>query len=97
MSSNRVSEDRVARVLNLIAAPPNLRNHPQTGDIQGNYDAWFDGGAICYITGYTEYKFSDGTRAIVIVVPQLSVTIEFADGARVSVVQEKTGEGRTQG
>ena len=60
MTHQRVSEADVAHILSLIADPPNLRARPQTGDLSGDYDRWFDGGAIRYITGSTQYVFADG-------------------------------------
>jgi len=84
----RVSVEQVARILASISAPPNLRNRRQLGDIEGDYDKWFDGGAIRIVTGYTVYEFEDGSRAVVDFLPSLSVTIEFVDGTRVTVLQE---------
>jgi hypothetical protein len=89
MTHQRVSEAEVARILSLIADPPNLRTQPQTGDLSGDYDRWFDGGAIRYITGSTQYVFVDGTRASVAVMPTLAVSITFASGERVGIIQEQ--------
>lgn len=50
-------------------------------------DKWFDGGAIRVTTGYTTYEFVDGATAIVGVLPHLSVTITFPNGANVEVAQ----------
>jgi len=85
----RVAESRVAQVLGLIAAEPNRRSVAAAGDIVGQFDYWFDGGAAKVETGYIEYRFSDDTRAVVgCPVPALSVVIEFPDGCRVRVQQE---------
>lgn len=85
---NRAKEDQVARILGMIAIPPNRRQHPQSGDLIGEFDEWFDGGALRFVTGYTEYEFSDGSRATVDVLPYLSILIELSNGERVSVCQE---------
>ena len=88
MFEKRVSEDEVARILSLIAQPPSLRDQPKVGDVTSDFDKWFDGGAIRFVTGTTHYQFTDGARATVGVLPSLSVWIEFGNGARVSVRQE---------
>ena len=81
---NIVSEAEVARVLTLIAARPNLRDDPDNP----NYVQLFDGGLLKLDTGCTNYEFSDGTRAIVVVLPTLSIGITFPDGKRVSIIQK---------
>ena len=88
MFEKRVGEDEVARILGLIAQPPNLRDQPKAGDVTGDFDKWFDGGAIRFVTGTTHYQFTDGSRATVGVLHSLSVWIEFENGACVSVRQE---------
>ena len=85
---NRVSEARVAQVLQLIATMPNKRGQPIAGDLQGKFDFWFDGGAGQLITGWNEYDLADGTRVTVGAVPALSVTIKFLNGSRVRIQQE---------
>jgi hypothetical protein len=85
---DRVDEMQVAWVLHLIATVPNRREQPIAGDLPGMFDFWFDGGAGRMITGRTDYELADGTRVTVAVIPILSVTIDFANGARVQVVQE---------
>jgi len=84
----RVREDRVAHILGVIATPPNRRKRPREGDLIGEFDEWFDGGALRFVTGYTEYEFSDGTRATVDVLLYLSVSIVFPNGERVYIRQE---------
>jgi hypothetical protein len=88
MTQQRVSETEVARILNLIADPPNLRTQPQADDLSGDFDRWFDGGALRYITGSTQYMFADGTRASVAVMPTLVISITFGSGERVGIAQE---------
>jgi len=58
----RVDEETVARILLAIATPPNRREEANPGDLSGNFDFWFDGGAARTITGWTEYEFEDGAR-----------------------------------
>ena len=41
----RVTEEAVARVLQCIAEISNKREGRQVGDLEGDYDYWFDGGA----------------------------------------------------
>ena len=87
----RVNEQSVAEVLRCIATRPNKRDRPIPGDLPGKFDFWFDGGAARIITGWTEYEFTNGTRAIVGVLEGLSVTVSFPDGARVRVTQDSWG------
>jgi hypothetical protein len=88
----RVAESRVAQVLGSIAMAPNRRSAAAAGDLAGQFDYWFDGGAAKIETGYVVYRFIDGTKAVVgCPVPALSVAIEFPDGCRVSVQQETWG------
>lgn len=77
--------ESVARILELIRRPPNLRREPRPGDLEGDFDQWFDGGAIKGVTGSTYYHFADGSRATVPVTVQPRVTIVFPDGWSVSV------------
>lgn len=86
---DRVSEELVSRVLWSIHAPPNRRERPVPGDMEGDYSFWFDGGACRVITGSTRYEFRDGTVASVSVMPRLGVWIRFANGQTVSVTQEE--------
>lgn len=85
----RVNEDQVARILQLIATAPNRRELRQAGDLDGDYEYWFDGGAIRIVTGTTRFFFQDGTIAEIIVSPILSVHIRFRDGHVVGVHQER--------
>lgn len=63
---SRVGIDEVIRILGLIAGQPNARRFPRPGDIEGNYDQWFDGGAWRANTGGpTEFHFAGGDRASV--------------------------------
>ena len=88
---NSVSIAEIARVLGMLASPPNRRETPKDGDAEGEYDFWFDGGACRMITGWTEYHFTDGTRAGMPVIPHLRVEILFSDGRKVSLEQESSG------
>jgi hypothetical protein len=85
-----VNESEVARILGLIANPPNLREHPNEGDVPGNFQAWFDGGAIRVDTGTKTYFLADGTRILLLApVTWLSAEIRFPDGNLVIVRQVK--------
>lgn len=85
--AKRVSEADVVRVLRLVAETPNRRKKPTVGDIAGQFDYWFDGGACRYVTGVTYFELNDGTRCSSAVSPQLSFTIRFPDGREVSIHQ----------
>jgi hypothetical protein len=89
MTHHRISETEVACIVSLIADPPRRRSQPQAGDLPGDLDRWFDGGALRYITGSTHYVFVDGSRASVAVMPTLVVSITFASGQRVGIVQAR--------
>lgn len=82
-----VSLVEIAQILHAIATLPNQRTRPQEGDLEGDYDEWFDGGAVRHVTGYNAYEFRNGVRAWWDVLPYLSVSIELANGARVHVTQ----------
>ena len=86
--SERVDEDRLAQILLLIADPPNRRSAPAYGDLEGEFDFWFDGGACKGHTGTKHYSFSDGTVAIVVCpAPWLQVVVEFPSGHQVQINQ----------
>jgi len=88
----RVPELLVADVLKLIANEPQRRSAAVTGDLAGQFDYWFDGGAAKIETGYIVYRFADGTTALVgNPIPLLSISIEFPNGCRVRVEQETSG------
>lgn len=82
----RVSE--VADLLSLIADPPNCRDRPIEGDLDGDFDFWFDGGACKDVTGDRRYVFKEGHKASMPTTPGLVVSIKFADGRSVQLIQE---------
>ena len=84
---NRVDANAVGKILQTIAVPPNRRDKPKTGDLTGNFDFRFDGGAARIITGWTQYEFADGTRARVDVTPGLHVVIQFKNGYGADISQ----------
>ncbi len=86
--NNRSVYEKVAQVLNLIATKPNLRNRPLEGDLQGDFEQWFDGGAMRGDTGVNFYSFVDGTTASTGVTNWLCVSITFNDGTEISVMEE---------
>jgi len=60
-----VGAKQVLDILGLMENQPNARRTPQPGDLPGQFDIWFDGGASITHTGtHTEYEFADGTRAV---------------------------------
>jgi hypothetical protein len=84
---NRVDANAVGKILQTIAVTPNRRDRPRTGDLSGNFDFWFDGGAARMITGWTEFEFADGTRARLDEVPGLHVVIQFNNGYGADISQ----------
>ena len=84
---NRVDANAVGKILQAIAVTPNRRDRPRTGDLSGDFDFWFDGGAAKVITGWTQFEFADGTRACVDVVPGLHVVIQFKNGYGAAISQ----------
>jgi hypothetical protein len=91
--AKRVGEDRVAAVLQVIAAKPRWRERAAEGDLPGDFDYWFDGGACKQHTGSEHYLFADGTRAVVAApAAWLWVSIAFPDGEAVSIVQGRDSD-----
>ena len=76
----QLQQSRVESILAAIAAPPNRRERPVDGDVEGEFDFWFDGGACSYVTGSTHYEFADGATASIPVVPDAQVRITLPDG-----------------
>ena len=85
----RVSEREVARVLALVAAPPNRRARPLPHDPPGDFTYWFDGGAVRQDTGSESWVFADGTTAWrAWPAPQvLSLSVRLPDGRTFTVQQ----------
>ena len=60
-----VGPQQVLDILGLMEKRPNERLTPQSDDVPGHFDSWFDGGALITHTGtHTEYEFTDGTHAV---------------------------------
>ncbi len=84
----RVPELAVADVLRVVASMPNRRSQRRDGDLHGQFDFWFDGGAARINTGFMVLVLADGTQVHVCgPISWLSLSIEFPDGRRVSVEQ----------
>lgn len=83
----RVPEEAVSRVLWSIHSRPNQRQRPNPGDLEGDFDFWFDGGACRVVTGSSTYHFQGGTTAHVAVLPQLLIQIRFPTGETVRISQ----------
>lgn len=77
--------DILAQKLSLIASRPNSRGRPKQDDLNGDYDEWFDGGAIRFYTGATEFFFSDGLSAKVPLCAGANFSVDFPDGSQVLV------------
>ena len=86
---NRIPERDIAKIVQCIATPPNRRSQPKPGDLNGSFDFWFDGGGARQVTGWTEYELADGIRAKVDAIPSLSITIDFPNGSRVTIRQQR--------
>lgn len=81
----RVHRQQVASILGLLAEPPNYRHRPQQGDMAGDFNAWFDGGAVRYLTSITEYHFADGSRASFHDLALRTIHVELTDGACITI------------
>lgn len=55
--------NEVARLMRLMDEMPGRRDRPATGDLEGPYDVWFDGGAVRYLTNINSFDFADGASA----------------------------------
>jgi hypothetical protein len=77
--------EAVALILTLMASQPNARRKPVDGDVKGNFDVWFDGGAVKHDTGLSTFYFADGARAFAAGSLVWSVMIELPDGRRIDV------------
>jgi len=84
---------QVGKMLTLMSAPPRYRTSSIEGDLRGDYDGWFDGGAVKIDTGVTTYTFEDGARARTGSWLATSMDITLADGSAVTVVSSSAREG----
>lgn len=88
--AKRVDEFEVARILQLMSQVPNRRDKARPGDVSGDFDFWFDGGACRIQTGQKEFVFENGIKATLAApVPSLHLTIDFPDGRGVEVRQRR--------
>lgn len=78
---------RVGQILARLSSLGSIRRTPEPGDLSGEFDGWFDEGAFRVETGKTIYVFRDFTKVKMGVSPWLSITIEFANGAVIDVVE----------
>jgi hypothetical protein len=76
---------QLARILSLLAGQDAQRRRPLPGDLPGDFDAWFDGGAVRYLTSLTEYHFADGSRASVHDLAPTKLQVELPDGALATI------------
>ena len=77
----------VARILTLMAAPPNPRQRPLEKDLKGNFDVWFDGGAVKHDTGISTYAFANGSSATTGTSLRFAIGITLPKGRRISVTE----------
>ena len=83
----KVMLESIAHMLGLMAALPNLRSQPMSGDRAGAFTQWFDGGAIGIVTGYTVFEFTNGGQVLVpTAFPH--ILIQLASGERLSLSLE---------
>ena len=79
----------VARILILMTAPPHPRHRPLEQDLKGNFDVWFDGGAVKHDTGISRYAFANGSSASTGTSLDFGVGITLPNGRRISVAEAK--------
>lgn len=89
--ARRVGVRELADLLDRLESQGNRRDQPLPGDLEGDFDFWFDGGACHMFTGWNEFTFVDGTVARLATTPALSLELQFLDGRRVRVHQESFG------
>ena len=80
MWSDRIGKD-IARILNLIADPPNLSKTTPPAE----FDLVFDGGGMIADIGITVYKLFDGTEVIYGSAAEVGLTIKFPTGEKVTI------------
>jgi hypothetical protein len=78
----------VGRVLTLMSAQPGQRSTPVEGDLEGEFDVWFDGGAVKHDTGVSVFRFLDGAAALTGTSLGFSVVIRLTDGQFVEIRQK---------
>jgi hypothetical protein len=71
-----------------IESPPRLRTEPETNDLIGKFDQWFDGGALKVVTGWNEYHFANGSLAVVPSTPMLQIEIRLSSGAYIVLSEQ---------
>ena len=88
LQKNKTLLKEVASTLAWIAEAQKLRSHPQSDDLAGSFDKWFDGGALKYGTAGSTYYFSNGiTASVLSLIPGLSILIKFPNDEQVSIEQ----------
>lgn len=88
-----LSLTRIGRLLAQVEELGEVRTRPAPGDLAGDFDGWFDGGAFKDDTGSRTYFLLDGTTIGVTPFSLLPVRITFPEGAVVTVMQRKPVEG----
>lgn len=74
--------ERTRTILDLMRLEPNRRIQLRDGDLEGDFDYWFDHGAVLIQTGSVRYYFNDGTTAMrsVLKPGENYISIRFMDG-----------------
>jgi len=75
----------VAQILTQMAAPPNARQAPRQQDVKGDFDLWFDGGAVKHDTGISDFRLADGSAATTGSSLWFAVLGRLADGRFVEI------------
>lgn len=81
MAVSRAALSDIAKILNLIADPPNIRPDP-LGEFGKSI---FDGGEMFVVTGQTRWEFSSGAKAYSGTLGYTNLTVEFPDGLRINI------------
>jgi hypothetical protein len=77
----------VARILTLMIVPPSPRPRPLEHDLKGNFDIWFDGGAVKHDTGMSTYAFANGSKATIGTSLRVGVGITLPSGRTISIAE----------
>jgi hypothetical protein len=84
----------VARILTLMTTEPHPRQRPLEHDLKGNFDIWFDGGAVKHDTGISTYVFANGSGASTGSSRQVQVGITLPSGRTISVAEVHSSDSR---
>jgi hypothetical protein len=77
----------LARILQLVSSRPGARKRRRPGDVAGDFEEWFDGGAARAVDGGRLYQLGDGTRVTVAAGDRLAIRVEPPGGPTVVIEQ----------